>query len=250
MAVQNYYVLLLRTTLYFNKKTKMIPTNNQCLICENKSCASKLLNEIELNNLSQNVRTLLIDKGETVLFEGSFTSHVIYLRKGLVKETMKINGKEQIFRIFKNKTYLGLSSLFGDKVNHFSYVALTDVEVCHIDGDTFNKFLLENTRFAYQIMSTMCKENLFSYDKLLKLGHKKIFGRLADVLLFFSLTVFESEQFVLPLSHQEIASFVGISRESITRGLSSLKQSGVISMENSLVKIKNMDKLKDISKNG
>lgn len=228
----------------------MEPTHNQCLICENKSCASKLLNELELTRLSENVRTLQIDKGETVLFEGSFTSHVIYLRRGLVKETMKINGKEQIFRIFQNKTYLGLSSLFGDKVNHFSYVALTSVEVCHIDGETFNKFLLGNAHFAYQIMSTMCKENLYSYEKLLRLGHKKIFGRLADVLLFFSLTIFENKQFTLPLSHQEMASFVGISRESITRGLSSLKQSGVIAIDNSVVTILDIEKLKSISKNG
>lgn len=222
-----------------------------CKICKDKSCASKLLSDIQLDELSDNVRTLNIKKGETILFEGSFTSHVIYLKTGLVKETIKgIDGKEQIFRIFKNRTYLGLSSLFGDTVNHFSYVALTDLEVCHIEIHSFKKLMLENAKFTYKIMESQCKENLYSYDKLLKMEKKKIFGRLADVLLFFAKIIFENNKFTLPVSQQEIANFIGISRESCTRGLTNLKQSGTIKLNNSVVEILDFKKLEEISRNG
>jgi CRP/FNR family transcriptional regulator len=99
-------------------------------------------------------------------------------------------------------------------------------------------------------MSTLCKENLYSYDKLIKLSEKNIYGRLADALLFFSTNIFSSYKFKLPLSQQEIASFVGISRESCTRTLSSFKQSGIIKLNNANVEILDINKLKDISKNG
>lgn len=222
-----------------------------CKICKERSCASKMLDDGQLDKLSENVRTLVINKGETILFEGSFTSHVVYLKSGLVKETNKgVEGKENIFRIFKGRTYLGMSSLFGDTVNHFSYVALVESEVCNIEINMFKNLMLENAKFTYSIMSILCEENLYSFDRLIKLSEKNIFGRLADALLFFSTNIFASNKFMLPLSQQEIAHFIGTSRESCTRGLSSFKQSGIIKLNNSVVEIVDLNKLKHISKNG
>jgi len=56
--------------------------------------------------------------------------------------------------------------------------------------------MLEDANFTFSIMSSLCKENLHNYDKLLKTGQKKIYGRLADVLLFFSLDIFQSNKFI------------------------------------------------------
>jgi CRP-like cAMP-binding protein len=229
----------------------MIPQTNNCRICTEKSCASKVLSLSNLDELGNSCRTMDIAKGETILHEGSFTSHVIYLRSGLIKETMKgINGKEQIFRIIKGKTYLGMSSIFGDTVNHFSYKALSNLSVCHIEINTFKKLMLDNAEFTYKIMSSMCKENLHNYDKLLKQGQKKIFGRLADALLYFAEDIFESTSFTIPLTQQEIANFIGTSRESAARGLSNFRQNKIISLENSEVVILDLNALKQVSRTG
>ena len=224
---------------------------SNCRKCEDISCASKVLNNKELDELGAGCRTMSISNRETILHEGSFTSHVIYLRSGLIKETMKgLNNREQIFRIIKGRTYLGMSSLFGDTINHFSYIALSDLELCHIEIGTFKKLLLENAKFTYEIMTSQCKENLSNYNKLLKQGQKKIFGRLADTLLFFSEDIFESKKFILPLTQQEIANFIGTSRESTTKGLSNLKKNNIIAINNSTVEIIDFERLKQVSKTG
>jgi len=224
---------------------------SDCKICKDISCASTILSNNELDELGSSCRAISISKGETILHEGSFTSHVIYLRSGLIKETMKgLNNREQIFRILKGRTYLGMSSLFGDTINHFSYVALSDLELCHIEIGTFKKLLLANAKFTYEIMTSQCKENLNNYDKLLKQGQKKIFGRLADALLFFSEDIFKSKKFVLPLTQQEIANFIGTSRESTTKGLSNLKRNKIIAIDNSTVEIIDLERLKQVSKTG
>ena len=229
----------------------MIEQGNNCRICQDKSCASKVLSIDNLDILGSSCRTMAISKGETILHEGSLTSHVIYLRSGLVKETVKgIDNQEQIFKIIKGKTYLGMSSLFGDTINHFSYKALSDLTVCHIEINTFKQLMLNNADFTYKIMESQCKENLHNYDKLLKQGQKKIFGRLADALLYFSEDVFENEKFTLPLTQQEIANFIGTSRESTARGLSNFRQNGIISMNNSVVEILDINCLKQVSRTG
>lgn len=229
----------------------MKENGNNCRICQDKSCASKVLSIDNLDKLGTGCITMNISKGETILHEGSLTSHVIYLRNGLVKETIKgIDKKEQIFKIIKGKTYLGMSSLFGDTKNHFSYKALSDLTVCHIEINTFKQLMLENANFTYEIMASLCKENLHNYDKLLKQGQKKIFGRLADALLYFSEDIFENDEFILPLTQQEIANFIGTSRESTARGLSNFRKNEIISIDNSVVKILNINYLKQISRTG
>lgn len=229
----------------------MTSQTKNCIVCREKSCASKVLSNSNLIELGSSCRTIDIPKGETILLEGSLTSHVIYLRSGLIKETMRgIDGKEQIFRIIKDKTYLGMSSLFGDTVNHFSYKAISDLSVCHIEISTFKKLMLDNAEFTYKIMSSMCKENLHNYDKLLKQGQKKIFGRLADALLYFAEDIFESEKFSLPLTQQEIANFIGTSRESTARGLSNFRNNKIISLNNSVVEILDLNLLKQVSRTG
>ncbi len=57
-----------------------------CIICGEKSCAAAVLNNGQLNSLSENSRETYIKKGETILKAGALTSHIVYLKNGYVKE--------------------------------------------------------------------------------------------------------------------------------------------------------------------
>ncbi len=82
-----------------NLETSPEPTL-KCSRCDDKSCASQALNHEELALLSQNCCESTFVCNETILKEGSFTSHIIYLRSGLVKEFSKDDrGQEHILQI-------------------------------------------------------------------------------------------------------------------------------------------------------
>ncbi|MDQ2179093.1 Crp/Fnr family transcriptional regulator [Marinifilum sp. D714] len=224
---------------------------SNCLTCDDRSCASQALSVSELELLSKNCNEAKFEQGETILAEGSRTSNIIYLREGLVKEYGKKRLQEEyILQVIKPHSYLGLHSIFSDNNNHYSYAALTPVRVCYIDLNVFTQFIKENGRFGYKILSSVCNDSLNNYHRFIDKHQKKIYGKLADAILYFALVIFGKNEFDLPLSRKELAYLIGMSRESVSKQISVFVQDKIISVDGRNIKILDMIRLKNISKMG
>ncbi|MBI5217819.1 MAG: Crp/Fnr family transcriptional regulator [Bacteroidia bacterium] len=197
---------------------------SNCSVCKDKSCAVSVLNEKQLGLLNNNSREIEIKKGEIILRSGILNSHIIYLKKGYVKEfIVGLNKKIKILQIIKQRSYMGLHSLFGDKINHYSYTALEDLKICYIDINVFKKLVKENGDFAYELLVYVCKDSLNNFYRLINQSQKNTNGRFADVILYLSENICNSQHFELPLTRQELSELIGISRENTARVISKFK---------------------------
>jgi CRP/FNR family transcriptional regulator len=222
-----------------------------CLECKDKSCAVSLLNNTELEVLSGNSSEIFLKKGELLYKEGALSSNIIYLKAGLVKEfTTGVNKKEQIIQIIKSRSYLGLSSMFGNKMSLYSYSVLEDSKICYIDSEVFKNLIQTNGMFSYEILVSVCRENINNYHRCLNKSIKQMYGRFADALIYFSKVIYESDEFDLPVTQTELAALIGATRESITRMFTKFKNEGIIDAENRKVKILKPDLLENISRKG
>jgi CRP-like cAMP-binding protein len=225
--------------------------NISCGDCPDKSCATAVLDFREMDSIFRNRYINEVKKGTTILNEGSPTSHILYLRSGLVKEYInRSDNQEQILQIILPHSYLGLTSIFGDKVNHYSYTALTDLKLCYIDIDVFTSLVKNNGNFAYEILTSVGRESLNSFHRFIDQTHKKIYGRIADILIYFSKVIFHEKKFQIPLTRQEIADMVGTSRESTGRVLAKFSIEKIIEIHGKNIIINDMDKLEKISRYG
>ncbi|MCF6240529.1 MAG: Crp/Fnr family transcriptional regulator [Bacteroidales bacterium] len=223
----------------------------KCLKCEAISGACKNLSEQELINLASACISTTVKKGDIVFREGNVAVYIAYIKTGLVKETMTgPGGKDQIFRILIKKSYIGMTSLLGNKVYHYTYTALTDLSVCYIEQETFINLMKINGEFSLYIMKSLCHDHLIASYKLVNQSQKKIYGKVADALLYFSGFIFEKKTFDLPLSRKEIANLIGTSRESVIRTLQAFQKEGIIVFKNNKFKILKHKQLQNISKNG
>ena len=228
-----------------------VSKNNTCLDCQDKSCATEKLGKVELDLITNNRYISEIKRKTNILNSGSPTSHIIYLRSGLVKEyLLKSDNTEQILQIILPHSYLGLTSLFGDKINHYSYTALTDLKVCYIDIDVFTQMVKSNGNFAFEILTSVGRESLYNFHRFIAQSNKKIYGRIADMLIYFSRVVFSSSKFQIPLTRREVADMVGTSRESTGRVLSKFNNEGIIKISGKKVVINDFKKLEKISRFG
>ncbi len=221
-----------------------------CSTCLLKSEAVKSLDMPELNILGSSCVEATFKKGEVIFKQNALSSNIIYLQKGLVKLTMEGPQRTQILRLKQAPCYLGLPTTMGDKVNHYSAVALETSAACFIDINVFKELLRINPDFSYEILVGLCKNELEQFHRCVKLVQNQIFGRLAGNLLYFSEEVYKSEEFNLPLSRSELADLVCTSRETISRLLNSLSQEAIIAIRGKHVRILDMQRLKKISKNG
>jgi CRP-like cAMP-binding protein len=225
--------------------------SESCHFCTDKSCAAAVLGTGELDAMNLNRHESEIRKGEIILHQGSLTSHIIYLKTGLVKEFLKLpNDRETILQIVKKRSYLGLQSLFGDKINRYSYAALEDSVICHIDISVFNRILLQNGEFASQILASVCSDSLNNFHRYLSQSQKRIYGRVADAILYFATIIYESDDFDLPFSRQEVADLIGVTRESATRALQKFREENIISISGHHFTINNRPLLEQIGQKG
>lgn len=228
-----------------------LPVKTHCRDCLVKSCAAAVLAPAELDTINENCREAEFRKGDILIHEGSLNSNIIYLKSGLVKEFVKTSSNtEQILQIVKKYSYLGLPSLFGDRVNHYSYAALEDIKVCYIEIGQFKKLIKENGEFAYEILVSVSRDSLNNFHRFMSQSQKKTYGKVADAILYFSRIIYENPEFEIPFTRQELADLIGISRESATRILLKLKEENILSVEDRYIKINNMQLLQQISRNG
>jgi len=224
---------------------------SSCVSCQDRFGAIAFLNNEQLIKLQQNCREVTLRKKEHIYLEGSLTSHIVYLRSGLVMEYKKAdNGRIQIVQIIKSLSYLGLNSLFGDRINHYSCKTLSDVKICYIDIEVFKNLVRTNGDFAYEILVSMSKDNLSSHQRFLNNSTKQTYGKVADALLYFANVIFNQNTFALPLTRDEFGSLVGITRESTTRAFTKFQNEGFIKISGSNIVLLQPEQLRKISKTG
>ena len=223
---------------------------NECIDCACVMKSMGTLKNCQLENLEKNHAVVKFKKGNSIIKQGMFSTNVVFLRSGLAKIHITGPYNEQIVRLIKAPTYLGLPTTFGNKVNQYSVTAVLDSEVCFIDISMFRIILKENSEFSAYIIQELSKSELESYRRCANRTQKQTRGNLADVLIDMADNIFESDSFMLPISQSDIGNLVDASRESVNRLLSEFISDIIIEMKGREVSILNKKSLQIISSNG
>ena len=230
---------------------KQIIHENQCRECNEKSCAVSVLDNEELDMISKNSSQVEFKKNEMIFKQDSPSSHIIFVKQGIVKEHMTgPQKKEQILKIVKGPAFLRISSKLKYNINSYSATATIDSTICFIDINVFKDLLYHNSKFSYEILISVCEDGLYCFNKFLNQTQKQLHGRLAEAILYFSNNIYNEKSFSLPVTKSELADLIGSTRESVTRGLYSFKRDNILGLNGKTIEIKDKSMLEKISKKG
>jgi len=88
--------------------------------------------DIEL--IKGNSQKLIFNKGEVLIKQGSRSTHVVFLFKGIIKHTyQQENYKNMILTITSAPSLIGGANMFNDGKNIFSVIAVENCEAFMID---------------------------------------------------------------------------------------------------------------------
>ncbi|MBN2524197.1 MAG: Crp/Fnr family transcriptional regulator [Bacteroidales bacterium] len=222
----------------------------KCNACGFISNAASKLDTNQLNMLSENCANVSLKRGDILMQQGALSSNIAYLKTGLAKIHITGPYHEQIIKLIKAPAYLGLPNTIGDKINNYSVTVIEKSDVCFIDINAFKKLLAENSQFAYEIMLTLCNNELDSFKRCASRTQKQLRGNMADVLIELSVRIYNSMSFNLPLKRDEIGNLIDTSRESISRILIEFEADGILIVSGKKVEILDFKKLKVISATG
>lgn len=223
----------------------------RCQGCKLKSKAAMELNEKELEMLEKGCLDVHLNAGEKIFSEGLPHSYVVYLKEGFAKIHMiGPTGRDQILKIARPGAYMGIQTILGGKINHYSATALKDIRACYINVGIFKDLIKESGSFASEILTYVCEEELNYFHRIVDTQQKQINGRLADALLYFADEIFLEQEFTVPFSHMDLAALVCTTRESVTRALKDFKDGKIVKVSGRDFEITNYAMLKKISESG
>ena len=190
-------------------------------------------------------------KRDIIFRQNSRTSHLMFVKSGLVKIYRESkDGRAYILKILTSGEFLGLLSFYGNTIHQFSASAVEDCEIGYIDIQVFNRILKKNGDFAMELIRLVSREGLNMFEKLLRLSHKQLPGRIAEVILYFSDIIHKNEEFDFPLTRRELAELAGTTKESFIRTLAEFKNDKIIELNGSHVKIKSIKIVRTLSELG
>jgi CRP/FNR family transcriptional regulator len=184
-----------------------------------------------------------------VLFvEGQAARGVYEICKGRVKLTMtSLEGKTVIVRIASAGELLGLHSTLSGDPFEVTAETLEPCQVNFVRRDDFLKLVRDNHEACVNAMSQLSNfyRGACQQIRYLALTHSAT-EKLARFLLESASRGQETKlgvRFNLSLTHEEIAQIIGISRETVTRALTELRNKMLISTNGPSVVIRNRQAL-------
>lgn len=223
----------------------------KCNLCQFRLLTTQFMGDDEFELIRRTSATLRFRKGETIFKQGTRSTHLAFLHKGIVKFIHQ-NDTERPFiaAIVKGTKLLGAANMFFQETNIFSLVAVEDCDICLIDHSQLRRAGLQNGTLMYNMCERTIEMFQSSIMNFIRLANKQVNGRIADILIYLWEYVYKDGEYEFNLSRREIAEFAACSYENAIITLSRFNKDGIICLEGRNIVINDLEKLTLISKRG
>jgi CRP/FNR family transcriptional regulator len=189
--------------------------------------------------------------GAVLFLEKQDPRGVFLLCAGQVKLSISSSGgKTLILRIAKPGEILGLMATMSNTPYEVTAETLHPCEVAFIRREDFSRFVAKHPEVYQGVIKQLSTLYSGACEQLRTVGlSASASEKLARLLLDWSPQTKEPKQNTpvkLPLTHEEIAEFIGSTRETVTRTLSDFKSRQLVVLHGSTLLISNRPALESI----
>lgn len=185
--------------------------------------------------------------GEILFIEGDPATHVYQVVSGVISlYKFLVDGRRQIIGFPSRGRFLGY--IAGDKYS-YSAEAITPVKINCIGRNKFEQMVGQQPEMTQMILAAKLEEIQTAHDQMLLLGRKNAMEKVASFLINQADRQHRSRGPVeLPMARSDIADYLGLTLETVSRSLSRLRHDGVIAFPNSAaVQIVGRDHLEELA---
>ena len=225
-----------------------------CAIRHRAICAA--LTADELKSMNRIARRRLIPSGQTISSDSEPGTAFANIVSGVVKLTKTLaDGRQQIVGLQFPPDFLGRT--FAE-ANPYSAEAATPVELCSFPKQDFEVVLRRYPDLEHRLFADTLSELDAARDWMLLLGRKTAREKVATFLLLLAgrapnIGCGHSEemnyaQFRLPLTRADMADYLGLTLETVSRQMTKLKTSGALELTNNRdVTVPDLEALKELA---
>jgi len=166
---------------------------------------------------------------------------VYAVKSGAVKTTLSNQeGVEQVLGFHLPGDMLGFDA-FDTNVHACNAIALEDTLLCKISMDVFDELSSRVPGIRKVMRHQIGKEISHNQNMLLSLGQQQADERLAVYLLklatYYQSRGFSEKEFLLPMPRQDLANYLGMAVETLSRLFSRLTEDNVINIDRRMITV-------------
>ncbi len=188
--------------------------------------------------------TATYPKGALLFIEKQEARGVYVLCEGEVKLSISSpEGKTLILRIARPGELLGLMAAIGNQPYEVTAETIHPCQVAFVRREDFLRFVAKHSEVSQNVVKQMSSQYRGACEQLHTIGlSSSAQEKLGRLLLTWSegmQPTKEGTRIKLPLTHEEIAEFIGTTRETVTRTLSDFKGRHLVAIQGSTLMIPN-----------
>lgn len=221
-----------------------------CMSCPaRKSDICGSMSDEDIRTISTSSSRIRLKAGDTLVWDGDEARHAYVVTSGTLR-TSKANddGRRQILNFMFVGQFIGIPS---DHVHHYSVEALTDAEVCRFERRKLEDILLRYPAVDQGYRRGTARQLESAHEHAFALGRRTAMERVAAFLYELSHSgcpKTSSRTLKLPMTRSDIADFLGLTLETVSRAFSRLKSVGAIDLPSAQeVEIKDEERLKALA---
>ncbi len=205
----------------------------------------------ELRHMQQITKMETCDKGQLLYLPGNSSDAVYLLKKGRVKIS-RVNdaGREVLLTILEPGEIFGEVGAVTREPRETLVQALEKSLVCKIRREDFDQYLHKYPHVGGRIIKLMGARLRTIESRIGELVFKSAPARLATVLLNLAETMGQPEdrgiRLQARLTHQNLASLIGTSRETASTLISRFSQRGLLMQDHRHIVILDKDRLAQV----
>jgi CRP/FNR family transcriptional regulator len=206
----------------------------QCVLCDARRkgiCGA--LDDDQLATFDRVSHRVVLESGAELVGDAERFDHFAILLSGVVKLTKTLSdGRQQIVGLQFAPDFLGRPFRSESNLNA---EAATEISVCIVPKPAFERMMLESPELERRLYRQALDELDQARDWMVALGRKTASEKIASFLLMIARCVQPaagqaSTSFDLPLTRADIADFLGLTIETVSRQLTRLRRDKIIAM--------------------
>lgn len=184
----------------------------------------------DLHFLASVARELTVARGQSFVIEGDKARHFFNISRGTAKLYKDMaDGRRQITGFVGAGDFVGLAA---DDRYAFSAEAIEEVRLCRFDRDELRDVFGRFPMLERRLLEVASHELVIAQEQMLLLGRKSAIERLASFIDGWAhrgvMCGNAPADLRLPMTRTDLADYLGLTIETVSRALATLRHRGVI----------------------
>jgi CRP-like cAMP-binding protein len=177
-----------------------------------------------------------ISKGRPLVTQGDAANNIAMIGLGRVRLVRALNEGHALSLGYRGAgDLIGESALGGVTTHRESAIAAEDVEALVVPVATFRSLMASDLGFNSAVITTLVERHTDTEERLASMLFRNVEARLAEFLLKAStrwgIPDPRGTLIAAPFTHQEMASMIGSTRETVTLTLGELRRKGILEID-------------------